>query len=151
MNSCNNMHRVETWFDSGAPMSEELSQHLESCNACSGHLAFLESTRNAFQTRAERIREHQLHADRFLQDFRDRNSAPERSLNPRWALASLVAASFIAALALMSIVTPAKAPVEARSLVESTSTDVEGATTETYHADDGTAIVWVNVPEGDMW
>ena len=42
-------------------------------------------------------------------------------------------------------------PVEAQCVVESFTTEIGGATATSFVSGDGTATVWVNVPDGDMW
>lgn len=151
MNSCARMRDVEVWFDeSRAP--QDLHQHMAKCQACREHLRFLEAARPVFRTVAEAASDRPVNVERFLTDFRERReqSQPIR-FSPRWAFVSAAAAAFLVAMSLMSIFTPEDRAVDARSYVDSATSEIEGATTQTYHSDDGTAIVWVNVPEGDMW
>lgn len=151
MNACTRTREVEVRFDTGKE-SDELRRHVDTCSACREHLRFLESTRSVLRREAALANERQpINADRFIADLGNRLETEPRHLNPRWALVSAAAAACIVALSLLSIFAPTERAVEARSYVESAQTDIEGATTQTYHADDGTAIVWVNVPEGDMW
>ncbi len=150
MNACDRFKEVETWFDTQTD-SPLLEEHLAACSACRDHVAFLRTTRTAMRRVAETAGEHKIDAERFLTDYRERVEAAPRGFSPRWALVSAAGAAFLVAISLMSIVSPGNNAVDARSYVDSAQSDIEGATTETYHADDGTAIVWVNVPEGDMW
>ena len=150
MKTCGRMKDVETWFDTGAA-SNELQTHVNSCSICSEHLAFLKTTRAALRQMTDAATEHKLDVERFLTDYRDRKAEPVWGVPSRWGLVSAAAAACLVALSLLSIFTPDERSVDARSYVESVRSDVEGVTATTYHSDDGTAIVWVNVPEGDMW
>lgn len=151
MNTCVRAADLERWFDTGRGPAD-MPDHLNACADCAQHLKFLETTRTAMRRRAETRTEQPVNADRFLVDLRERIETEPRRLSPKWGLLSAAAAACLVALSLLSIFTPSdNGAVDARSYVESASTEIEGATTETYHSDDGTAIVWVNVPEGDMW
>lgn len=150
MKTCMRINEVEKWFDTGIDPAG-VAEHVERCAACRHHLTFLESTRAALQQHAAVIADRTVNAERFLTDFRERAQTPSRHMNPRWGLLSAAAAAFLVAASLFSIFAPENGPVDARSYVESARTEIEGATAETYHAADGTPIVWVNVPEGDMW
>lgn len=150
MNTCARIAEVEKWFDTGGG-PDDLQRHIADCGACAEHLRFLESTRTAMKRTAAAVAERPVNADRFLTDFRERVQDRPQRLGPRWGLVSAAAAALIVALSLLSIFTPEQGAVDARSYVDSAQTEIEGATAETYHSEDGTAIVWVNVPEGDMW
>lgn len=150
MKTCARTRNVEKWFDTGHEQ-DELQGHIAGCSTCRDHLRFLEATHTSMKQRATAVTEHPVNPDRFLTDFRERVQTQPRRLSPRWGLISAAAAACLVALSLLSILTPEPKAVDARSYVDSARTEIEGATAETYHSEDGTAVVWVNVPEGDMW
>ena len=76
---------------------------------------------------------------------------PVRVRRGLWAVASLATAALVAAVSITILVSDGGAPVEARTEVESYGTEIEGATATTFYSEDGTATVWLNVPDGDMW
>lgn len=151
MKHCPHQLELESWFDGQPADPAALRAHLEECAACQTHLKFLELTRERLNERARELSGRAPDPERFIAELRERTAAPSPFRGARWALLSLAAAAFIVAVSVFSMVTPQSRTAEARSTVQSAATDIEGATTETYHADDGTAIVWVNVPEGDLW
>ena len=65
------------------------------------------------------------------------------------AIASALAAAVIVALSLISIVSPGREPLQAVTIEES-STDIDGATTESVYINEETTMVWINLPDGDM-
>ena len=68
----------------------------------------------------------------------------------RWAILSISTAAIIVAVSIVSIVFNFSGdPMQpVRAEVEQVSTDIDGATATFKYDDDGTATVWVNVPEG---
>ena len=147
--NCTFGERVERWFDGELAEGEQVRVHLAICPACRDHLALLERMRAAIQAEdVPSLADAQMPA--FLNDLRTRvEQKPARSFN-LWAMLSASAAAVIVAVSLMSVFTPGQKPIEA-TVIENVSTDIEGATTEQSVSDDGTATVWVNLPEGDLW
>ncbi len=146
---CTFGERVERWFDGELAEGETVRVHLAICPACRDHLALLERTRAAIHAMpAPALDDAQMPA--FLHDLRTRvEQKPARSFN-LWAMMSAAAAAVVVAVSLLSIFSTGPQPIEA-TVIEEVSTDIQGATTESAVSDDGTATIWINVPEGDLW
>lgn len=146
---CTFGERVERWFDGELAEGEQIRVHLAICPACREHLALLERMRGAIQAQETPVlADAQMPA--FLHELRGRvEQKPARSFN-LWAMVSACAAALIVSISLLSIFSTGPQPIEA-TVIEEVSTDIQGATTESTVSDDGTATVWVNLPEGDLW
>jgi anti-sigma factor RsiW len=146
---CNFGEHIERWFDGELAEGEQVRVHLALCPACRDHLALLERMREAIHAdRAPSLDTAQIPA--FLSDLRQRvEQRPARSFN-LWAMLSVAAAAVVVAVSLISIFSPGPQSIEA-TVIEQVSTDIQGATTESVVSTDGTATVWVNLPEGDLW
>jgi len=146
---CTFAERVEQWFDGELAEGEQIRVHLAICPACRDHLDLLERMRATIQTQlAPTLADAQMPA--FLKDLRERTERkPARAWN-LWAMLSATAAALIVAISMMTVFTPGQKPIEA-TVIEEVSTDIQGATTESTVSDDGTATIWVNLPEGDLW
>ena len=151
MNDCAFEQKVERWFDGERENTAAVEQHLAACAGCRDYVAFLETAR-AVSQRADRPEIADAQMPAFMAGIREGAQAQREPWGRRvLAGLSLVTAALIVTISLISIFTPAPPPAAADTVVESSSTDIEGATTESYLSDDGNAVVWVNVPEGDMW
>ena len=144
---CTFQHEVERWFDGETTNAEQAEAHVEQCTACRAHVDFLRETRAAIEAlpHSPEIADAQIPA--FLEGIAEGVHQPRRRLTGIWAMASGVAAALIAAVALMSIVTPVEAPVGAQTVIEvnSNSTDIDGATVVLL--DNETPTVWLNAPD----
>jgi anti-sigma factor RsiW len=146
---CKFGEHVERWFDGELAEGEQVRVHLAICPACRNHLALLERVRTAVQSQeVPRLADAQMPA--FLDELRIRvEKKPARTFN-LWAMVSAGAAAIVVAFSLLSIFSTGPQPIEA-TVIEEVSTDIQGATTESSVSDDGTATVWINLPEGDLW
>ena len=80
--------------------------------------------------------------------IRERLEPAPRHYRGVLAIASAVAASLIAAIAIFVMASPAPENISAE--VEQVGTTIEGAEVGYYNTDNGTMTVWVDVPEGDL-
>lgn len=146
---CTFGERVERWFDGELAEGEQIRVHLAICPACRDHLALLERMRAAIQADpVPTLADAQMHA--FLSDLRTRvEQKPARAFN-LWAMLSAAAAAVVVSVSLLSVFSAGPKPIEA-TVIEEVSTGIEGATTESNVLPDGTATVWINLPDGDLW
>lgn len=143
--------RLEAWFDGHLPadavdetsLAPELKAHLKMLRAMRGGV---EATQKPHE-----IADAQLSS--FLAGIRE--EAQGEPIAPRWpglwAYASVAAAAVVVALSTLFIVAGPPGEVAAQSEVQSYSSEIEGATVDAYTSDDGTAVVWINAPEADVW
>ncbi len=152
MAKCGKIRELERVFDSGDGDLGALGEHVALCQVCSSHLASLRVMREAAHaaTAKEAVSDMQFPA--FMRGIHDRlESEQTRYMGPtHWAFASIATAALIVAVSLLVIFSGGPSEVSATA-IESYSTDVEGATVTTYSSENGTATVWLNVPQGDMW
>lgn len=151
MKTCLYEERVERWVDGEDSDPTAVERHVGECAECEARARELKAIRgmvNVSRQPAE-IAEAQLPA--FLAGIEARIEGAPRRHTGLWAMASLCAAALLVALSFMFLVSDGPAPVQARTVVESLSTDIDGATTTSYHDEAGTTTVWINVPDGDMW
>jgi len=150
MSKCRWMEQVERWFDGEETRERgDIEKHLALCPHCAPYLRGLRTLREGVRlvSHREEIQDAQFPA--FMHGIRERlETAPHRSTG-MWAVVSLVTASIIVASATLLIMTGGPQSVKA-TVVESYSTDLEGATVDTYSTEDGTAVVWVNVTGKDI-
>ena len=52
---------------------------------------------------------------------------------------------------MMSITSEGPAPVAADTIVETYSTDIDGASAELFYTDSDTPTIWLNAPEATIW
>ena len=144
---CTQHNDVERWFDGESTNSVAIEAHVEQCTSCQTHIAFLREARAAIEAlpHSPEIAEAQIPA--FLEGIADGIQQPRHRFTGIWAMASGVAAALIAAVAMMSMITPQDAPVGAESLIETVSTDIDGATVELLGEGDETPTVWLNAPD----
>jgi len=149
MSTCQELERVERWFDGETPESQEFEKHVAGCSQCAARLEDLKTLRAAVDSvkSQEEIGDAQFPS--FMRGIEEGLQPPRRRLVGVWALASAGAAALIVAFSLISIVSPGPEPLQAVTIEES-STDIEGATTESVYVNEETAMVWINLPDGDM-
>lgn len=150
MDTCRHQKDLERWFDGESPDSESVESHLAACPACTAQLDGLRRARAAVTTLAEAPEIPDAQFPAFLASLHEQLARPKPRHRGRWALASAVAAALIVAVCVLVVFTPQPSPVAA-TIVESYTTEIDGATTTSYYSENGTATVWINVPEGDMW
>lgn len=150
MARCRWIYRVEQWFDGEAAEPESIERHVETCAVCRAHLDQLRAMRTgvAAVNAREEIRDAQLPA--FVAGIQERLTPPSRRHARLWALVSLSAAALIVALATFFVVTNGLGKVDA-TVVESCSSDIQGATVTSYSSDNGVTTVWITVSEDDVW
>jgi len=142
---CRWTYDVERWFDGEHADPEAVKRHLETCERCAELLADMQTLRSetpGLATRHE-IREPQL--DAFIASIRERVEAPRRSYRGLWAFASIAAAALIVAAAVLVIISGGPGKVDA-TVVESVSSEIQGATVESYSSKNGVTTVWLKVP-----
>ena len=139
---------LERWFDGDVSCEAEAKALIAEDPKCATHLEALKFMRQGARELAhqEAIQSAQFPA--FMEGIRERLTPPHRRYRGALTVASAVAASLIAAIALFVMATPAPEDVSAE--VEQVDTFIEGAEVGYYNTDNGTMTVWVDVPEGDL-
>jgi hypothetical protein len=147
-NQCSYQQEVERWFDGEHNASDSLKAHIDSCETCSAHIAFLTECREAIDAMpaAPKIADAQMSA--FLEGIAEGVHEPRRRFTGLWAMASAVTAALIVAVSAMTIMSTGLEPVVAESFVETVSTDIDGATVEIVEDDFTTPTIWLHLPEG---
>jgi anti-sigma factor RsiW len=153
MAACTFEPTVERWFDGEAVDEAAVRAHLDACDGCRTYADRLKQIRSgltAARAEAPTIDEAQVPA--FLRELEKRVQAEPPRRHVSWfAFASVAAAAVVVAVSVMTLI-PTNGPKQIEATeIEETSTEIDGATTETTISDDGTATVWVNLPEGDLW
>jgi len=87
----------------------------------------------------------------FMAGIREQlETTPRRRVGGFWALASVTASALIVAMSVFLVLT-AGGVSNTPTVVEATSTGIEGASVESYSSDEGgTATVWITLPERDI-
>jgi hypothetical protein len=142
---------LEAWFDGHLPadavQEDALTPDLKA------HLALLRSLRGGVEAAHEsrEISDAQLPA--FLAGIREQaQGEPVAARWPGlWAYASVATAAVVVALSALFVVVGGPEEVKAQSEVQTYSSELEGATIDAYTSDNGTAVVWINAPEADVW
>lgn len=152
MNNCRWMTEVEKWFDGQATNAGQVESHIQTCTTCQKHLAGLKQLRRLStmlkQTNTNEIRDFQLPA--FIQGIHEGIDQPLRRPHRIWAIISITAAALIVAISTFLVLTNGTDTVDA-TVIESTSSDLDGATIRTYDTEDGVATVWITGPQEDVW
>jgi len=149
MNKCRYISMLERWFD-GESVEEDIRGHVEACSSCAAHLKQLQALRDAAQgVPRDEIASAQFLA--FMAGIREGVTAPEPVRRPVWRLGWMAAAVLVLTFSLFWTVSGGPDAYEA-TVVESCSSDLEGATVSAYASDDGvmTVAVMVSVDE-DSW
>lgn len=152
MSACKWSDRVERWFDGEAPpeTSGEISAHVSECRICAGRIEQLRRLRDAAVAvaRVDPIGDGQFPA--FMRGVNEGLQQPHRGWGRVWALASLTAAALIAAISTFVIISDEPKKVDA-TVVESVTTDLEGATVQTYEDEGGDTTIAVTMSKDDIW
>ena len=152
MGTCRFQRKAERWFDGESNNRHEVERHVAECPDCAAWLEMLRETRAGVESVLGQVEISDAQLPAFLEGIREQIQGPRRRARTGlWALASVTAAALVVAISMMTIFSDGPAPVQAQTIVEQCSTELDGATTTSYYSEDGTATVWVNVPEGDMW
>ena len=151
MKSCRYEKDLERWFDGELVDAGEMDSHVEQCTVCTDALEGLRKTREAVRAVAAREEISDAQFPAFMDGLRRQLEEPRHRPGRLWAFVSIAAAACIVAVSTLFMFSQGPTPVAAQSVIEDASTEIDGATTSAYYSDDGTATVWVNVPEGDMW
>jgi len=148
MAKCGFTREVERWFDGEPVEPEPIKRHLTECASCAAYLAQLETLRHGVSAslRHEAIHETQFPA--FMSGIREKAGQPIR-WRGIWALASVAAAALIVAASVLFVVSDGPSTVDA-VVIESCSTEIEGATVSSYASEDGVATVWVDLAPDDI-
>ena len=147
-NQCTYQEEAERWFDGETDVSAAIESHVESCESCKAHIAFLEECREAIAEAGEKPVIGDAQIPVFLEGIAEGINAPRRRFTGIFAMASGLAAALIVAVSAMTMVSSGPDPVGAESGIETVSTDIDGATVEILHDDDTTPMVWLHLPEG---
>lgn len=150
MKSCRWSHEVERLFDGQSESPEATRRHVEQCPNCRSYQAVLTELRGAAagQAAAGEIDANQFPA--FMRGIQDGLAAPARRYGRMWAVVSLAAAALVVAASMFLVIDKGTAPVDA-TVVESFSTELEGASITTYDTADGVTTVWITVTQEDVW
>jgi anti-sigma factor RsiW len=151
--SCRYTSYVEQCFDGHAEETEQLRRHIEGCPACKGTLATLSLLRNACP-KPDPAEVNAAQFPAFYRGIMEGVSAPQRRYGRVLTALSLAAAALIVAVSCFVIfteLTEGPARVDA-TVVESCSSELEGATVTTYDDSKGeVTTVWVTVAREDVW
>ena len=153
MKSCRFESKVEQWFDGESDDAASVELHLSRCTACADYVKILQFTREgALAMTGSRPQISDTQWPSFVSGIREEIETHQNRYNRGWwAMASLVSASLVVATSVFYMITGGQKPVVAETTIESYSTEIDGATTKSFYTENGTATVWVNLPEGDMW
>ena len=151
MKSCRYEKDLERWFDGELEDTGEMDSHVKQCAVCTDALEGLHKTREAVRAVAAREEISDAQFPAFMEGLRRQLEEPRHQPGRLWAFVSIAAAACIVAVSTLFMFSQGPTPVAAQSVIEDASTEIDGATTSAYYSEDGTATVWVNVPEGGMW
>lgn len=151
MKTCPFEERVERWVDGEESDPALVERHVRECATCADHVHELEAMRGLLKVPGEVVEIADAQMPAFLEGIGSGIERSPRRHTGLWAMASLCAAALIVAVSFVLLASDGPTPVQAHTIVESLSTDIDGATTTSYHDDTGTTTVWINVPDGDMW
>lgn len=149
MSICRYQEKVERWFDGELNDSAGFEGHLAGCPDCTQRIEELKLLRETVAPTKLRPEIGDAQFPSFVQRIREETQAARRLPVGRWAISSALAAAVIVALSLISIVAPGPDALQAVTIEES-STEIDGATTESVYIDEDTIMVWINLPDGDM-
>ena len=152
MSRCKWSQRVDRWFDgeTGPDSSAKVVAHVSGCSICAGRLSELRVLRAAgtAAVRHEAIVDGQFPA--FMAGVREGLDSRRRGWGRFWALASLTAAALIAAISTFIVISDEPKKVHA-TVVESCTTELEGATVSTYEDEQGDTTIAVTMSKDDIW
>ncbi len=139
---------LEQWFDGETADPDPAVLEQPSTQA---YLEDLQQLRDGAQSVAAPATIDDAQFPAFMAGIRDQlDTAPRRRVGGFWALASVTAAALIVAVSVF-LVLNAGGVASTPTVVEATSTAIEGALVESYSSDEGgTATVWITLPERDI-
>jgi hypothetical protein len=140
--------KLERWFDGEAAEPDPAVLKRPSTQT---HLDALQQLRDAVQSVTVPATIDDAQFPSFMAGIREQLETPvPRRVGGFWALASVTAAALIVALSVYLVVSGGGASTTP-TVVEATSTSIEGAHVESYSSDEGgTATVWFTPPERDI-
>jgi len=152
MSRCEWSERTDQWFDGelSGVAAEDAARHVKTCAPCQTRLTELETVRAGVQAIRKRVEINDTQMNAFMAGVREQMHAPQKSHRRLWAYLSLTAAALIAALSTFALIENGLETVDA-TVVESYSTELEGATIQTYDSDAGVTTVWITVSKDDVW
>lgn len=142
---------IEARFDGEVP---EINDAALTDPEAAQYLQHLELMRQGAQDAAlhQPIEDAQFSA--FMSGVRDGIEMAEQTRYRGWmawaSLASLSAAALLIAFSFFWAVSPPQAAVNA-TVIESATTDIEGAVVDVYDSEYGVTTVWVNTTKDDVW
>ncbi|HPV37604.1 MAG TPA: hypothetical protein PK729_10240 [Candidatus Hydrogenedentes bacterium] len=142
------LYTIERWFDGDTASEAEAKALIAGESACAAHVETLKLLRTGARELAQRESIEPAQFPAFMAGIRERLEPAPRHYRGVLAIASAVAASLIAAIAIFVMASPAPENISAE--VEQVGTTIEGAEVGYYNTDNGTMTVWVDVPEGDL-
>lgn len=152
MIKCGWTRQVERLFDGESTGLERVKAHVASCPACAGTLRRLTVLREGVSVVAAREEIGAAQFPAFMAGIREQIEAPAPRRTGMWAVLSLTAAALIAALSIFAVASGGPAPVVAEhTVVESATTEIEGAIVEKQNSSDhGPATIWIHPPRKDV-
>ena len=149
MGICEYQERVERWLDGECADNDGVEKHLAACPSCRTYAEQTQRMREGVRAVSERAAIADAQFPSFYEAIREGVNRPPRRYG-RWAILSITTAAIIVAISIVSILFNFSGdPMQpVRAEVEQVSTEIDGATATFKYDDDGTATVWVNVPEG---
>jgi len=149
MSACRWSKQVEKWFDGelGVETAQAVSSHIDECKTCAAALASLRRLREVSWETPE-IGDGQFNA--FMEGIREGLAPRRRGRGRFWAAASVSAAALIAAVSAFVVISDEPKKVGA-TVVESCTTELEGATVNTYKDEDGDTTIAVTMSKDDIW
>lgn len=151
MFECRWRPRIERWFDGQSSDTADVERHVGECAECARFLSSLRLMRTHVEASSKQheIRDAQFAA--FMDGIRERVETPVRGHHRGlWAALSLTAAALIVALSTFFMFTGGLGKAKA-TVVESASSELEGAQIKTYDSGDGVTTVWITVAKDDVW
>jgi len=146
MKKCRWIPNVERWFDKES-VASDVRGHIESCPVCARHLDQLCAFRQAAHAaRGAEIGDAQFPA--FMAGIRERVETPAPTRRRGWRVAWVTMAALLVASAAFLVMTDGTRTVEA-TVVESYSSELEGAIVTTYASDTGVTTLLVQVSQDD--
>ncbi len=149
MARCTWIRDVERWFDGELAKPDRVARHVTACAACSAHLAALRALRGGTEAVAAREAISEAQFPAFIDDICERLKPKAGYRMGLWAFASVTAAALIVAGSTFLVFTSGPRNATA-TVIESASTEIEGAKVDVRYSANGTATVWVSVAEKDV-
>lgn len=149
MGTCKHQEQVERWLDGECTDTNGVEKHLTACPSCRSYAEQAKRMREGVRAVSEQATIDDAQFPAFYEAIREGVNHPSRR-PARWAILSITTAAIIVAISIVSIAFNFSGdPMQpVRAEVEQVSTEIDGATATFNYDDDGTATVWVNVPEG---